>query len=323
MIGLGGTDVTGQDPIYSQFYNAPLQLNPAFTGTTYGSFLSMNYRNQWPSINVYETYSVSYDQFIPRLNSGLGATILSDDAGDGTLRTTRVSGLYSYEIKFRGDHQIKLGIEAGLVQLRLDWDRLIFFDQLDPRFGTMTPGGVTIPTSETRPEGLTKNYIDISSGLLLYTPNYYVGLSLKHLNTPDQSFLGAIQSQDKLPVRFSIHGGYQIELSRNKRALAAFITPNVLYIRQGDFSQLNVGAYTGLRDFFAGLWYRQAGNNGDAIIVSAGFSVGYLKIGYSYDYTVSELTNGTGGSHEIGIAFKFDNIYRKRSKYNDCLSLFR
>ena len=56
-----------QDPIYSQFYAAPLQLNPAFAGNAYAPFIAANYRSQFASFNngaAYSTYSVSYDQFL-------------------------------------------------------------------------------------------------------------------------------------------------------------------------------------------------------------------------------------------------------------------
>lgn len=53
-----------QDPIYSQYYAAPIQLNPAFAGNTYTPHIAINYRNQWPSLNqAYVSYSVSYSQF--------------------------------------------------------------------------------------------------------------------------------------------------------------------------------------------------------------------------------------------------------------------
>ena len=76
-----------QDPIYSQYYAAPLQLNPAFAGNTYSPHISINYRNQWPSLNnAYVTYSVAYSQFFKDFNSGIGLMIQTDDAGQGRRR---------------------------------------------------------------------------------------------------------------------------------------------------------------------------------------------------------------------------------------------
>jgi len=59
----------GQDPIFSQFYAAPLQINPAFTGNTYTPNIALNYRNQWSGWpgTAYSTYAASVDQFIEPL----------------------------------------------------------------------------------------------------------------------------------------------------------------------------------------------------------------------------------------------------------------
>ncbi|MCB0582839.1 MAG: type IX secretion system membrane protein PorP/SprF, partial [Phaeodactylibacter sp.] len=74
----------GQDPIYSQFFAAPLQVNPAFAGTTLSPRVTANYRNEWAAYEGgYETYSVAYEQSIESLNSGIGLMVLGDDAGNG------------------------------------------------------------------------------------------------------------------------------------------------------------------------------------------------------------------------------------------------
>ena len=59
-----------QDPQFSQFYANPLFLNPALAGFIDCGRVNLNYRNQWPSLaNAYITYSASYDQNIPGINS--------------------------------------------------------------------------------------------------------------------------------------------------------------------------------------------------------------------------------------------------------------
>ena len=53
-----------QDPVFSQFYATPMQLNPAFAGTTYAPRITLNYRNQWPSWpNAYTTYAFNDVEF--------------------------------------------------------------------------------------------------------------------------------------------------------------------------------------------------------------------------------------------------------------------
>ena len=63
-----GYKAKAQDPAFSQFFANPLYLNPAMAGTDICPRLSLNHRNQWPSIGkTYVTYSASYDQFAEKL----------------------------------------------------------------------------------------------------------------------------------------------------------------------------------------------------------------------------------------------------------------
>ncbi len=68
-----------QDPEFSQYYAAPLYLNPAFTGTTNDHRFIANYRNQWPSVaQGYTTTAFSYDFNMADLNSGFGFLATQD-----------------------------------------------------------------------------------------------------------------------------------------------------------------------------------------------------------------------------------------------------
>ena len=91
-----GFNAKAQDPVFSQFYLSPLQLNPGLTGLTEDPRFSANYRNQFPGFNnAYRTYALSYDQYFPYANIGAGFWLLSDDAGDGLLKTIKAAGIFS------------------------------------------------------------------------------------------------------------------------------------------------------------------------------------------------------------------------------------
>ena len=76
-------------------------------------------------------------------------------------------------------------------------------------------------------------------------------------------------------------------------------------MKQQDFEQLNYGLYFTKYPFVGGLWFRQGFSNADAFIVLVGLETGVVKIGYSYDLTVSRLTEASGGAHEVSFAVKF------------------
>ncbi len=329
LIGIQGI---AQDPIFSQFYAAPLQINPAFAGNTEAAQININYRNQWPFYNnAYSTYAASYSQYFKAVNSGLGAYIQVDDAGDGTFKTTKFSGIYAYRLKISEQFFVKFGAEASGTQVALDWSQLRFGDQADQLTGFSDINGNPFPTEEIQPDDLSKTYFDVSSGILFVNPYFYAGFSGKHLNTPNETIFGVHETLSQgLAVRWSIHGGTQIDLfKKNKYSWPMFLSPNIAFIKQGDFAQLDVGTYFGLGMFFAGAWYRHAYTNPDAGIISLGFQKDVLKIGYSMDFSVSELSNySNGGAHEISLSINMsqsDKFKRKRisERHNDCLSLFR
>lgn len=320
-------DISAQDIIFSQYYNSPLHINAAFAGTVAYPHFTTNYRNQWPGLNkVYETYGVTYDQYFPKQNLGLGLIITSDDQANGTLVATNFQGIVSYNMKFDFDKQIKFGIGVGYVQNRLDWDKLIFFDQLDPELGSTDRNGIPFPTSELRPASLSNGYFDVRLGMLYYTPKYYFGVSLSHVNGPYDGFLAdnVDATQLSLPALISIHAGFQYVINKdNKGRPTTFISPNVLYVAQSSFHQVNLGAYLQKDALFGGIWLRNTIDNFDALIFSAGVIFNNIKIGYSYDLTISQLGINSGGSHEIGISVGLKNLEKKQSKINDCFSLFR
>jgi hypothetical protein len=62
---------TAQDAHFSQYYANPIYLNPAFAGLERCPTVHSNYRNQYPELGVYQSYSASYDQYVDKLNGGV------------------------------------------------------------------------------------------------------------------------------------------------------------------------------------------------------------------------------------------------------------
>ena len=104
--------------------------------------------------------------------------------------------------------------------------------------------------------------------------------------------------RSKLPMKITAHGGAMIPLEKGNES---YISPNILFQKQQDFQQLNLGLYVVRGPIVGGLWYR----NQDAFILLLGFQKDQIKLGYSYDVTVSRLGNATAGSHEISFQLQF------------------
>lgn len=292
-------DVHAQDPAFSQFYGNPVYLNPALAGNKICPRLTLNYRNQWPSIPAsFVTYSVSYDQHVDFLSGGVAMMVVSDQAGDGMLTNNSFSGVYSYRLDISRSIVMNAGLQATYQQLSIDWDKFIFADQLNN-------GG---QSQEPVPGSLNKSFPDFSAGFLMgYRESIYFGFAAHHLTQPDNGFYAG--SGSKQLMKITAHAGAIFNLipsaGFDDTREVPSISPNILYQQQGEFRQMNTGMYLNIHPFVAGLWFRYNFENPDAAIALLGFEYNQFKVGYTYDYTVSRLTNATGGSHEISVAYQF------------------
>ena len=214
---------------------------------------------------------------------------MHDQQGQGTIQTSMIAGTYSYYLKVNRKFRIMFGGQAAYFQKYLDWSKLTFGDQIDPRRGFIYQTG-DVP----RGDG-SHGFFDVSAGMVGFTKNFYFGLATHHLNRPDESM---ILGESRLPIRFTGHMGANIKLGqRGRYSSSTTLMPNVIYQYQNGFQQFNIGAYLKYEAFTIGAWYR----NRDAFIVSLGITTEKFRIGYSYDLTVSQLGGVTGGSHEISM----------------------
>jgi type IX secretion system PorP/SprF family membrane protein len=284
---LCGNDVAkAQDPEFTQFYANPLYLNPAFTGSQKCARFNLNYRNQWPALTgQFVTTSASFDKYICGIG-GVGVLVTNDNAGEGTLKTTNASLLYAYHLDITRTWSISAGFQATYAEKKIDWKKLTFGDMIDPR------RGFQYPTMEIPPANATVRYFDASAGVLLHSKNLFAGFAVNHLTQPDEKFLSG---PSPLPRKYTAHAGAVFSAGGSARDV--IISPNILYQRQQDFNQLNLGLYVSRGPIVGGFWYR----NQDAFIILIGVQQGVFKIGYSYDVTVSGLSNKSAGSHELSL----------------------
>lgn len=310
-------ELQAQDMQLTQFYAAPMYLNPAYTGLNACSRISSNYRNQWGNISGgYVSQIAAYEHFLPNVNSGIGVMLTNDQAGTGKLRSYSINGLYSYEINIDRKRIFRMGAQASWVTQTIDFYKLVFGDQL-ARGGALT--------SIENPGDLKTSFLDFSTGALLYSEKYWVGFSALHLTTPDMSFMN---THSPLPIKYSIHGGAKIPVKNvtYEDKQKKFLTPAFLYKFQEKFDQVDLGFYVTKEPFVAGLWYRgipgfkaykPGYQNNDAIAAIVGFTKGMLKLGYSYDFTISRLVLNSAGSHELSLSYQFCKLDKKKRKFSN------
>lgn len=304
-------ETKSQDPQFSQFYAAPLYLNPAFAGSSELARVGMNYRNQWPGYPTnFVTYSAYFDYYFDEYNSGVGLMLFKDVEGLAGLRTNSVALQYSYQLSITDGLMFRAGLEGSYVMQDIDKGNLIFGDQIDfgGQFKDVTDDNII--NSDFR-----NNHFDFGAGGLLYSDRFWFGFSASHLLTPVNSLIG---SGNTVARKYSAHMGYKFLLPTatdfnfpgGYRDIS--ITPTVQYKLQGQFSQLDAGLYFTYEPFVFGTWYRglpfkpvDGISNHESLIFLVGISTNGLHIGYSFDYTLSQLGIATGGAHEVSIRYEF------------------
>lgn len=305
-----------QDPQYSQFYAAPLYLNPAFAGSSQQGRLGLNYRNQWPGVDAnFTTVSAFADFYFEDKNSGVGALLTRDYVGLVGLQSISLAVQYAYQLRLTKKLSFRPGFQAAIYQRSINFGRLTFANQFDPNTGEFIGGD-----SGEGLSGGNRFFPDFSGGGLFYTPNAWLGFAAHHFTQPNNSLVG---EDSNLPMKLSAHAGWKFFFRPGimgqgvySRKSERSIAPAVQYRKQGPFTQMDVGAYFTFEPIVLGAWYRgipfkSINNiiNHESIVLLLGMTLkgskDVLNIGYSYDITISRLGPGSGGSHEISLVYSW------------------
>lgn len=301
-----------QDPQFTQFYAAPMYLNPAFTGVTYEHRFVANYRNQWPGISkTYQTYMASYDYNMSDINSGIGISVMQDRAGTAGLTHSQFGVNYAYHFKISKFSEIRLGANLSYNMKRLDFSKLKFNDQIASGSGT------SIEASSY--EAL--NFMDFAAGALLNSTQYWLGFSAKHLTQPNSSLTG---DRVPLPLSISLHGGYRFIIEQKSKELKRYFSPTFNYRHEQKYDQLDIGLYYYHLPLNVGIWYRglpfkkyaATYSSRESIALLIGFDMTdyNLRVGYSYDLTISNLGVANSlGAHEVSLIYEIAKK-KKRNK---------
>jgi len=300
---------SGQDLHFSQYFNAPLLVNPANTGfIPDGDYrLGINYRNQWASVttNPYKTFSAYGDVqlFGDRFENGwvgLGGALLKDAAGAGNLRTTRAYAALAYHQALGLGSLLSAGFNVGYTNKSVDFSKLTFDNQWNGKFFDINaPTGEGFITNQV-------NYFSLQMGLnYAYFPNentyFNVGLSATNINRPKEEFYSSQAVNPRILSRYTLFLNCSFKTNE-----VWIVNPNVYISKMGNATEV-VGGVNAQRDLsgdgttqlILGAYYRVA----DALIPMVGFQQNGYKLTFSYDATTSSLSayNATRGAYEISI----------------------
>lgn len=294
---------------YSQYMFNNLLVNPAYAGYKENININLLSRNQWVGIKgAPATQSLIADgAFFHNKNVGLGLSLVNDKIG--LQGQTAVMANYAYRLPVGEKGRLSFGIGLGAVQFSLNGDKAFVGDDTDINFSG------------------NQNYLspDAKLGVHYSDDVFYVGLSASNLLTttlnknnqranfvilpPIHMFLtlGAIINvNEDIKMKPSLMLRDDPQNFGNIDVNASFLFKDVLWL--GGSYRMGVDMWKKTNNLNA--TFQQ---NSLVGLVEV-FVAKQFRVGYAYDYSLSDLNSYSSGSHEISLGFTLGNKnYRNNS----------
>lgn len=278
-----------QDPNFTQYMTNMSVINPAYTtGNSLVLNLGSLYRYQWSGIKG-APRTITLFAHIPiyeRVESGF--SLISDDTGNGAKKETNFFADFAYNLKLNENQRIAFGLKAG-------------FSTISTNFNGFKLNSGNVTTDNAFAENVNETVPNIGVGTYFFGEKYYVGLSIpnllssKHVKSrPTSISFGP----EKIHTFFT--GGYVMNINETFKIKPAFMA---IFVKGAPVSVDLTANVLYNEKFELGTAYRF--NDSVSILMNVNVTPS-LRIGYSYDYTTSNLSQFSSGSHEIGLLYNLD-----------------
>ena len=277
-----------QDPLSSQYMFNTLTYNPGVAGTSGMICATALNRQQWvgftgaPATTV---FNISAPVSLFGIKSGVGLVVESDKIGFD--KNINLSASYSYLMNF-GPGKLGIGLNLGMLNTTLTPNWQI------PLGDTFTPASGDPLIPETK-----ESVVAFDAGLGLYykTDKYYASLSVTHINQPKIKFT---KGTPYISRHYYLTGGYTLQLPNPSLELL----PSLFAFSDGKVVQFTL---TSLVRYNKKVWGGVSYRAGDALIGIVGLELfNGIRLGYSYDFTISDMGKTSSGTHEFMINYCFD-----------------
>jgi type IX secretion system PorP/SprF family membrane protein len=278
-----------QLPQYTQYMLNEMAINPAVAGKDNYADVRSNNRYQWTGItDAPRTYMLTLHSPLKNRHMGLGTQIYTDIVGP--TRRVGISVSYAYHIKVAEKTHVSLGLSAGIQQWGIDGHKLHLHDAGDDNLLTQYQ---------------TKTVPDFGAGVYVHNDQWYIGFSAPQLYQSPIKLYKDGDDKGKLVTHFILNGAYKIKVSDDFKVEPSFL---VKYANPTPL-EIDLGARVIYQEqVWLGIGYRHH----DAITALVGFMYkNYLMIGYSYDYTTTNLKKYSTGTHELMLGLRFSKQQSK------------
>ncbi len=274
-----------QDPVYSQYMNNLMSVNPAYTGVRGVGSASTIFRKQWLGIeNSPTSTSITMSMPYDGLHTGIGVDFLFDDIGNA-VNTTALFFDYSYKIQATATTRLSFGLKAGFNYLQANLsslDRYHFDDVLITEFGDF------------------QNFMpNFGIGVFWYGNNFYGGFSAPRLlQNKFNRKTTSIEIASREERHYFFQAAYLYQLSPTvifKPGLTTIMVEGAPVTADFDFSFL----------FYEKIWFGAMYRISDAVGAYAQFQLENIKVGFAYDYSHTRIRNHNAGTFEIMLRYDF------------------
>ena len=278
-----------QDPVYSQYMNNLLTVQPAYAGMSgYTNVTSLS-RIQWVGFDgAPTTNTLTIQGPFKKYNIGLGLSLINDKFGP--VRQNGVYVDYAYRILLDNSQYLSFGIKGGVNRYEALLRELPTHDPNDP----------------VAAQDINQSYLpNFGFGFLWHNDVFFVGFSVpKFFKNKINSQSGVSLYEEE--VNYYAMGGIVFPITD-----AVKFKPTFLY-RWSETSPKIVD-FTANFLFFDKIWvggtYRLKNSYG---LLFQAFVSQYLKLGYAYDLTTFRPTQVNAGTHEFMLSYDFP--YKKRRR---------
>ena len=289
MVLLTSKFLAQQLPQYTQYMLNEMAINPAVAGKDNYADVRSNNRYQWVGItDAPRTYMLTLHSPLKNKRMGLGTQIYTDIVGP--TRRVGISLAYAYHIKLSEKIKLSLGLSAGIQQWGIDGHKLHLHDSGDENLLTQYQ---------------TKVVPDFGAGLYVHHENWYIGFSAPQLYQSPIKLYDGGDNKGTLVTHFLLNGAYKFKVNDEFKIEPSFLAK---YASPAPI-KVDVGARVIYQEqIWLGVGYRHH----DAFTAILGFMYkNYLMIGYSYDFTTTNLKKYSTGTHELMLGLKFSKQQSK------------
>lgn len=274
-----------QDPQYTQYmYNMHI-VNPAYAGSEGTLNIGLLHRTQWVGLDGAPKTIVATINAPIKKNIGMGLSVFADKIGPVKEQNAFVDVSYTIQTSDYGN--LAFGLKGG-------------FTFLDAQLSTLDLGD-DIP-DDVFNNDINDSYANFGAGAFYYTDHFYAGLSMPNmLNQFHLNRKGGVISSASEKMHYYLTSGYIFEMNDNLK-----LKPSVL-LKGVEGAPLSIDLAGNVlinNKFELGVSWRidDSLNALMNIEVARGF-----RIGYAYDYTLSNLGDFNSGSHEIILLINISN----------------